>query len=194
MRAFFPPPLQTGQGDRDPPTPRLRRVRARNWSAEALAKAEAVEGASTGATCCYSGRMKLGIVLIAIFAATGAGAADMPLNVKHICDAAAQSAAAFHDCYAANLAAANKALDETYTSFLAQKTFYVGSRDSLRDVERAWIVYKDKECAYEYGARATSENYWLAHADCEIRVTEQRIRELQDRPSCTGGVCYPHMR
>jgi uncharacterized protein YecT (DUF1311 family) len=78
---------------------------------------------------------------------------------------------------------------------MVQKTSYVGSADALRDVERGWIVYKDRECNYEYGT-GRDENYWLAHADCEIRLTEQRIRELQGRPSCTGGdsVCYPHMR
>lgn len=79
---------------------------------------------------------------------------------------------------------------------MTQKPFYVGSAEKLRDLERAWIAFKEKECAYEYGANPTSEDYWLGHTDCEIRVTEQRIRELQGRPSCTGGgsVCTPHMR
>jgi uncharacterized protein YecT (DUF1311 family) len=141
--------------------------------------------------------MKSIIFAAAILASVGAAfAADVPPPyAKQSCDPSAQSAVAFHQCYAANLAAANRALDETYRTLMAQKTFYVGSAAALRDVERVWIVYKDKECGYEYGA-SRDENYWLAHADCEIRVTEQRIRELQARPSCTGGdsVCYPHMR
>ena len=61
----------------------------------------------------------------------------------------------------------------------------------------AITVYKDKECRYEYGDGSSgNEDYWLAHADCEIRFTEQRIAELKGRPSCTGGnsVCTPHMR
>ena len=128
--------------------------------------------------------------------ASNAGAADTPLYKKQNCDPLTLSAVAFHDCYAANLGAVNKALDETYRALLRQKTFYVGSAHALRAVERSWIVYKEKECAYEYGAAATNENYWLAHAACEIRVTEQRIHELNGRPSCTGGdsVCYPHLR
>jgi uncharacterized protein YecT (DUF1311 family) len=133
--------------------------------------------------------------LIASLAATITAAADASPYPKQGCDPETQSAAAFHQCYAANLVAANRALDETYKALMAQKTFYVGSAAALRDVERAWIVYKDKECDYEYGA-SRDENFWLAHADCEARLTEQRIRELQGRPSCTGGasVCYPHMR
>ncbi|MBI3677013.1 MAG: DUF1311 domain-containing protein [Proteobacteria bacterium] len=141
--------------------------------------------------------MRAIVFVLATLAACGsATAADAPPYAKQNCDPAAQSAGEFHECYAANLKAANKALDETYKTLMAQKIFYVGNRRALRDVERAWIVYKDKECAYEYGAAPSNENYWLAHADCEIRVTEQRIRELQDRPSCSGGdsVCYPHMR
>jgi len=125
-----------------------------------------------------------------------AAAAGPPLYSKQSCDTQAQSAEAFHECYAANLVAVNRALDEIYRALLAQKEFYVGSAHALRGVERAWVVYKERECAYEYGAGSGNEDYWLAHADCEIRVTEQRIRELEGRPSCTGGdsVCYPHMR
>jgi uncharacterized protein YecT (DUF1311 family) len=139
--------------------------------------------------------MKALILALATLASFGAAAADAPPYAKQNCDPAGQSAVAFHQCYAANLAAANKVLDETYRGLMAQKTFHVGRATALRDVERAWIVYKDRECNYEYGT-PRDENYWLAHADCEIRLTEQRIRELQRRPSCTGGdsVCYPHMR
>ena len=141
--------------------------------------------------------MKAFIILAVTLGAFCTAAADAPLYPKQNCEAVIQSATAFHQCYAANLAAANKALDALYQSLMTQQTFYVGSADALRDVERAWIVYKDKECKYEYGdGTSGNEDYWLAHADCEIRVTEQRIRELQGRPSCTGGgsVCTPHMR
>jgi len=142
--------------------------------------------------------MKALIYIVATLAMVDAAAAGEPaLYAKQNCAAVIQSAAAFHQCYAANLAAANKALDDIYQSLLAQRTFYVGSAEALRDVERAWIAYKEKECRYEYGdGMSGNEDYWLAHADCEIRVTEQRIRELQGRPSCTGGgsLCTPHMR
>jgi uncharacterized protein YecT (DUF1311 family) len=142
-------------------------------------------------------KMKAAICVIALLAACRAAEADdTSAYVHQDCDQQIHSATAFHACYATNLDNANKALNETYKALLAQKTFYVGSAGALRDVERAWVTYKEKECAYEYGATQSNENYWLAHADCEIRVTEQRIRELQGRPSCTGGdsVCYPHMR
>ena len=123
---------------------------------------------------------------------------DNPFYAKKDCGAVIASAAKFHQCYADNLAAADAALNRLYGQLMSQKEFYIGSREGLRDVERAWIVYKDKECNYEYGkpSAAQSEDYWLGRADCEIRVTEQRIRELQGRPSCSGGnsICAPHMR
>ena len=139
------------------------------------------------------------VFTVAMFTvAAPALAADTPLYAKKDCNAVIASAAAFHQCYADNLTAANAALDRLYRQLMSRKVFYIGSRDGLRDVERAWIVYKDKECDYEYGKllATQSEDSWLAHADCEIRVTEQRIRELQGRPSCSGGdsICTPHMR
>jgi uncharacterized protein YecT (DUF1311 family) len=136
-------------------------------------------------------------IFAGVVAAASPALADEPLYPKQDCQAVIQSASAFHQCYAANLAAADKALATLYNALMSQQTFYVGSADALRDVERAWIVYKDKECKYEYGdGTSGNEDYWLAHADCEIRVTEQRIAELKGRPSCTGGgsLCTPHMR
>jgi uncharacterized protein YecT (DUF1311 family) len=141
-------------------------------------------------------RFVFGLLLL-MFGTQTALADDAPLYPKQDCQAVIQSASAFHACYAANLEAANKALDRLYNDLMHQQTFYVGSADALRDVERAWIVYKDKECKYEYGdGTSGNEDYWLAHADCEIRVTEARIVELKGRPSCTGGgsLCTPHMR
>ena len=135
--------------------------------------------------------------IFAVLATVSSAAADEPPFPKQDCGPVIQSASAFHQCYAANLAAVNKALDTFYNALLSQKTFYVGSADALRDVQQAWIVYKEKECRYEYGdGMSGNEDYWLAHADCEIRVTEQRIVELKGRPSCTGGgsLCTPHMR
>jgi uncharacterized protein YecT (DUF1311 family) len=140
--------------------------------------------------------MKAAILVLAALASMGSAQAG-DLYPKQDCNKVIQSAAAFHQCYAANLDAANKALGDVYEKLMDQKVFYVGSRGALREVERAWISYKDRECKYEYGdGSGGNEDFWLAHADCEIRVTEQRVRELEDRPSCTGGnsVCTPHMR
>ncbi len=142
-------------------------------------------------------KIAVSVAFAVVVAVGGVARADAPLYPKQDCQSVIQSASAFHACYATNLAAANKALDDVYQSLMHQQTFYLGSADALRDVERAWIVYKDKECRYEYGdGTSGNEDYWLAHADCEIRVTEQRIVELKGRPSCTGGgsLCTPHMR
>ena len=71
--------------------------------------------------------------LVVAVAAVGAAWADEPPPyAKQNCDAVIQSAAAFHECYAANLDAAHKALEETYQSLLAQKTFYVKRRGAAR--------------------------------------------------------------
>ena len=136
------------------------------------------------------------LAAVMVLTSSAAVAQDTPLYAKKDCNAVIADAAAFHQCYADNFAAADAALNRLYKQLLAQKVFYVGSAAALRDSERAWVAYKDKECALEYGAKPASEDYWLAHTDCEIRVTEDRIRELLGRPSCTGGdsVCTPHMR
>lgn len=136
------------------------------------------------------------VAVVALSAPAPALAQGVPLYAKKDCNEVITDAQAFHQCFADNFGAADDALNALYQKLMAQQVFYVGSRQALRDSERAWVAYKEAECAYEDGAKPTSEDYWLAHTDCEIRLTEARIRELSGRPSCAGGasLCTPHMR
>ncbi|MDE1987786.1 MAG: DUF1311 domain-containing protein [Alphaproteobacteria bacterium] len=134
------------------------------------------------------------IALIALLGLAGpVHAGDVPLYAKQNCEAMKLAKPAFVKCYAANLAAATVALDKAYNAAMNDPG---NDRKQIRDVERAWIAYKDKECAIENNGDATwktNEDYGLRHAQCEIAKTESRIRELQ-LLTCEGAsLCYPHV-
>ncbi len=134
------------------------------------------------------------LVLILLFAAGQAAMADdAPLYAKKDCESLKLGKQAFIKCYAANFAAANGALGAAYQ---AAMTHPGNDKNAIRSVERAWIAYKDAECAIENKGDAvwqTNEDYGLRHTQCEIEKTEARIRELQ-LLTCEGvSVCYPHM-
>ncbi|MGA7713164.1 MAG: lysozyme inhibitor LprI family protein [Rhizomicrobium sp.] len=132
------------------------------------------------------------LVLAFTFALAGAAMAqDAP--PKQNCEAMKLGKPAFIKCYAANFAAANMALGNAYE---AAMNHYGNDKNAIRDIERTWIAYKDKECAIENNGDATwkkNEDYGLRHTQCEIEKTEERIRELQILTCEGASLCYPHV-
>jgi uncharacterized protein YecT (DUF1311 family) len=102
------------------------------------------------------------------------------------------------DQRAADLAAANAALNAEYKIILAQDGA-PKDKAALRDLERAWIVYKDKQCLFEDGGgdgtvQRPGIPLWSNYADCEIRLTKARTEELKGL-ECQGvSVCAVHSR
>jgi uncharacterized protein YecT (DUF1311 family) len=97
-------------------------------------------------------------------------------------------------CASANLQAADTALNKIYQQVMAQQSD-IASKDQLKDVERAWIAYRDKECALEVGPRETGGSIWpMEMSNCLEEKTAARIRELTEIRGCTAGVsaCNSH--
>ena len=94
------------------------------------------------------------------------------------------------------LADANRALDNAYKQVLSQQHTQK-DRDALRNLERAWIAYKDKECAFEVGggdgtAQRPSDPGWSNWSDCELRTTKARTAELNGLVCVGVSACNPH--
>jgi uncharacterized protein YecT (DUF1311 family) len=95
-----------------------------------------------------------------------------------------------------DLAHANLVLSKVYAQVMAQQ-HDERDRKALRALERAWIDFKDKQCAFETGggdgtAQRPSDPGWPVWSECEMRVTQARIEELKGLV-CTGvSACNPH--
>ena len=96
----------------------------------------------------------------------------------------------------ASLVRAEAELSKVYGRVMAQQ-HEDKDRKALRDLERAWIAFKDKQCAFETGggdgtAQRPSDPGWPVWSDCQLRVTDARIEELKGLV-CTGvSACNPH--
>ena len=95
-----------------------------------------------------------------------------------------------------DLAAANAALGKTYATVMAQQ-HTPKDRTALRDLERAWIAYKEKQCAFEVGggdgtAQKPTDPSWQSWSDCELRVTNARNEELKGLICVGVSACNPH--
>jgi uncharacterized protein YecT (DUF1311 family) len=96
-------------------------------------------------------------------------------------------------CAEDNLQSADTALNKVYQQLMAEQD--AASRERLKDAERAWIAYRDRECAFETGPREAGGSMWPSLiSGCLEEKTAAHIRELSAMRGCTAGVtdCNPH--
>jgi len=116
----------------------------------------------------------------------GAAASDAPLYKTKDCDKDMVQME-MNLCAGANLDAANAELNHVYQKLMSQQTDQK-SKDQLKDVERTWISYRDKECAWEIGPQEDGGSIWsMAMDNCLQDQTDARIRELKSQLDCVEG-------
>jgi uncharacterized protein YecT (DUF1311 family) len=83
---------------------------------------------------------------------------------------------------------ADQALNQTYRDSIKVQPS-AAARQRLRDAQRAWIVYRDKDCLAETGPREEGGSIWpLAYLSCRERHTLRRTEDLK-RQACGMGGC-----
>lgn len=132
--------------------------------------------------------MRTTISILAILIATGAAAADStpPLYKTRDCGKEMVQAS-MNECAGANLASADAELNRVYAKLMSEQSD-PPSKEQLKDVERAWMAYRDKECAFEIGPQDQGGSIWpMAMSNCLQEKTDARIRELKPLLDCTEG-------
>ena len=95
-------------------------------------------------------------------------------------------------CAVDNLKSADKALNTTYQT-LAAKQDSAASKQRLKAAQRAWIAFRDRECAFEVGPQEGGGTIWpTENAGCLEGITATRIRELKQAITCTPLSCPAH--
>ena len=63
------------------------------------------------------------------------------------------------------------------------------ARKLLRDAERAWVDYRDKECESQTAGSAGGSIRPMYIAQCQTALTKRRIRELEAERDCQTELC-----
>lgn len=79
-----------------------------------------------------------------------------------------------NQCARRDFAKADALLNKTYREFVGK------SDDNLRKAQRAWLAFRDAECAYQSEGEKGGSLWPLEHADCMTELTNQRIKQLRD--------------
>ncbi|MBO9536001.1 lysozyme inhibitor LprI family protein [Herbaspirillum sp.] len=117
------------------------------------------------------------VLLLALCGASaGAGALD--------CGKAATQAD-MNECTARDLSQADAELNQAYLAYRAK--LRPAQQNQIRDVQLAWLKYRDLSCRFESSSVAGGSAAGVALQNCLADKTRQRARELQELSGCQEG-------
>lgn len=115
--------------------------------------------------------------IIVALALAGAAIAAVPAFAAETCDRSDQTQMGMNMCAAADAEAADAKLNVVYKKLAAKSEG--AEKTSLRDAQRAWVAYRDKECDYETIGSAGGSIRPMEVSACVQKMTEGRTKELE---------------
>jgi uncharacterized protein YecT (DUF1311 family) len=109
----------------------------------------------------------------------------VPMAYAYEC--ADQTQAGLNTCAEANYDKADAALNRTYKEIVRRLKDDAATTKLLVAAQKAWIVYRDAECAFSISANAGGSIYPMVLAICLEDVTKQRTKELAVFLKCGDG-------
>ncbi|AZO31186.1 lysozyme inhibitor LprI family protein [Mesorhizobium sp. M1B.F.Ca.ET.045.04.1.1] len=105
--------------------------------------------------------------------------------------AAAKTQADLASCTAKDAASADTALNAVYK--VLSERLAPTDQQRLRDAQRAWIPFRDKECAFRTQPYADGSVYSSLVETCKTDLTKARLAQLQHQLQCPEGdlSCVP---
>jgi uncharacterized protein YecT (DUF1311 family) len=119
---------------------------------------------------------------VAVVCAGLMAAAAPAFAADNDCDQSDTSQTGMNRCAAKDADVADAELNQVYRQ-LGNKS-EAHEKELLRDAERAWVAFRDKECAYENIADEGGSIYPMSVANCLAEKTRARTKELKNLLAC----------
>jgi len=119
----------------------------------------------------------MGIGLLALYSFAYAGGT---------CDSATTQAE-LTECSAQAYQSADDELNEAYQVLVDQLSSNSASLEKLRTAQRAWIGFRDAECAFESSAVEGGSAQPMVRNGCLEALTEARTETLREHAECEEG-------
>ncbi|WP_292425356.1 lysozyme inhibitor LprI family protein [Mesorhizobium sp.] len=105
--------------------------------------------------------------------------------------AAAKTQADLATCTTKDAASSDVALNAVYKALAGRLS--PADLERLRDAQRAWIPFRDKECAFRTQPYADGSVYSSLVETCKAELTKARLTQLQHQLQCPEGdlSCVP---
>ena len=99
----------------------------------------------------------------------------------------AEDQAAMAQCAAQAYQASDAQLNELFHEIRQRVGDDVDTRHLLRDAERAWVAFRDAECAFAASAVAGGSAYPMVLDLCLNELTQSRIEQFRQYLHCEEG-------
>lgn len=99
----------------------------------------------------------------------------------------AESQAAMTQCAAQAYQASDAELNALFHEIRQRVGDDADTRGLLRDAERAWVAFRDAECAFAASAVAGGSAYPMVHDLCLDDLTQSRIEQFRQYLDCEEG-------
>lgn len=97
----------------------------------------------------------------------------------------ASSQAAMSACAGTALRPADAALNRNYTIVMTRLS--PSGKKALRDAQRAWLAFRDKECFFESNGNDGGSIAPMIVSNCAQALTDQRAKALAAFKTCQEG-------
>lgn len=98
-----------------------------------------------------------------------------------------QDQATMNACAGKEFEAADKALNAAYHEVVRRIGSDHETRTALTAAQRAWITFRDGECAFQAKSAEGGSIYPMIMAGCEATLTEARTEQLKAYLDCEEG-------
>ena len=92
-----------------------------------------------------------------------------------------------NECTAQAYQAADKELNDAYQVLVGKLSNNAASLEKLRAAQRAWIGFRDAECAFESSAVEGGSAQPMVRNGCLETLTETRTETLREHAECEEG-------
>ncbi|MBX9409084.1 lysozyme inhibitor LprI family protein [Pseudomonas baetica] len=110
-----------------------------------------------------------------------------PLAHAAIDCANASDQATMNQCAGQDFKAADKELNTVYQQITGRLKDNPDSKKLLVNAQRAWIGFRDAECAFSSSGVAGGSVYPLIYSSCMTAVTKVRVETLKQYLKCEEG-------
>ncbi|HEY6632031.1 MAG TPA: lysozyme inhibitor LprI family protein [Rhizobiaceae bacterium] len=116
-----------------------------------------------------------------------AGALWLPAQAAEKCDPADQTQSGLNICAAQEYRAEDAKLNKTYQEIVERLADDGQGRKLLQASQRAWIAFRDAECAFANNPNKDGSIYPLLMGQCLTALTKTRNEQLGAYLSCEEG-------
>ena len=99
----------------------------------------------------------------------------------------ADSQMAINACMDATYKKADTSLNRTYKNAITRLKSDSTQHKKLVDAQRAWLKFRDAECAFAVGSAGAGSASSMISSECMTSLTEQREKQLHEYLQCPEG-------